>query len=162
MQRGLEELLAAVLAACRQHYGERLVSLAVFGSVGRGVARPDSDVDLLIIVRDLPRGRVARSADFRAVEQAVAPRLAALRLEGIRPELSPVFKTPAELSQGSPLLLDMVQDARLLQDREDCLRNALAALQARLERLGARRVWRGSAWYWDLRPDYRPGEVFEL
>lgn len=162
MQRGLEELLAAVLAACRQHYGERLVSLAVFGSVGRGVARPDSDVDLLIIARDLPRGRVARAADFRAVEQAVAPRLAALRSEGIRPELSPVFKTPAELSQGSPLLLDMVQDARLLQDREDCLRNALAALQARLERLGARRVWRGSAWYWDLRPDYRPGEVFEL
>lgn len=162
MQRGLEDLLAAVLAACRQHYAERLVSLAVFGSVGRRVPRPDSDVDLLIVARDLPRGRVARAADFRAVEQAVAPRLAALRSEGITPELSPVFKTPAELSQGSPLLLDMVQDARLLHDREDFLRNALAALQARLERLGARRVWRGSAWYWDLRPDYRPGEVFEL
>lgn len=162
MQRGLEDLLAAVLAACRQHYGERLVSLAVFGSVGRGVPRPDSDVDLLIVAQDLPRGRVARAADFRAVEQAVAPRLRALRSEGITSELSPVFKTPAELSQGSPLLLDMVEDARLLQDREDFLRNALAALQARLERLGARRVWRGSAWYWDLRPDYRPGEVFEL
>lgn len=162
VQRDLEDLLAAVLAACRQHYGERLVSLAVFGSVGRGVPRPDSDVDLLIVARDLPRGRVARAADFRAVERAVAPRLAVLRSKGITPELSPVFKTPAELSQGSPLLLDMVEDARLLHDRDDFLRSVLAALRERLERLGARRVWRGSAWYWDLKPDYAPGEVFDL
>ena len=70
VQRDLEDLLAAVLAACRQHYGERLVSLAVFGSVGRGVPRPDSDVDLLIVARDLPRGRVARAADFRLCERA--------------------------------------------------------------------------------------------
>ena len=153
VQRDLEDLLAAVLAACRQHYGERLVSLAVFGSVGRGVPRPDSDVDLLIVAGDLPRGRVAR---------AVAPLFAALRAKGITPELSPVFKTPAELSQGSPLLLDMVEDARLLHDRDDFLRSVLAALRERLERLGARRVWRGSAWYWDLRPGFRPGEVFEL
>jgi hypothetical protein len=27
---------------------------------------------------------------------------------------------------------------------------------------GARRIWCGNAWYWDLKPDYRPGEVFEL
>jgi hypothetical protein len=162
VQRDLEDLLAAVLAACRQHYGERLVSLAVFGSVGRGVPRPDSDVDLLIVARDLPRGRVARAADFRAVEQTVAPRLAALRSKALTREFSPVFKTPAELSQGSPLLLDMVEDARLLHDRDDFLRSVLAALRERLERLGARRVWRGSAWYWDLKPDYAPGEVFEL
>jgi predicted nucleotidyltransferase len=162
VQRGLEDLLAGVLAACRQHYGERLVSLAVFGSVGRGVPRPDSDVDFLIVAEDLPKGRVARAADFRAVEQALALRLEALRSEGITPELSPVFKTPAELSQGSPLLLDMVEDARLLHDREDFLRSALAALRGSLERLGARRVWRGSAWYWDLKPDYAPGEVFDL
>jgi hypothetical protein len=31
-----------------------------------------------------------------------------------------------------------------------------------LEQLGARRIWRGNAWFWDLKPDYRPGEVFEL
>ena len=162
VRASLEDLLAAVVAACRQHYGQRLVSLAVYGSVGRDVPRPDSDVDLLIVAEDLPRGRVARAADFQRVEQAVAPRLAALRSEGITPELSPIFKTPAELSQGSPLLLDMVEDARLLHDRGDVLRVVLAALRERLQHLGARRVWRGSAWYWDLKPDYAPGEVIDL
>ena len=42
------------------------------------------------------------------------------------------------------------------------LRDALDRFAARLAALGARRKWRGSAWYWDLKPDYRPGEVFEL
>lgn len=162
VQSDLNELLAAVLSACEEHYGARLVSLAVFGSVGRGVPRPDSDVDLLIVATDLPQGRVMRASDFRAVERTVAPLLATLRTQGTTTELSPVFKTPAEIAQGSPLLLDMVEDAQLLHDRDAFLRNVLTAFRERLERLGARRFWRGSAWYWDLRPDYRPGEVFEL
>jgi hypothetical protein len=31
-----------------------------------------------------------------------------------------------------------------------------------LHELGARRVRLGSAWYWDLKPDFKPGEVFDL
>ena len=26
---------------------------------------------------------------------------------------------------------------------------------------GSRRIWRGDAWYWDLKPDYTPSEVVE-
>jgi predicted nucleotidyltransferase len=39
-----DSLLQAILAASRVRYGDRLVSLAVFGSVARGTQRPDSDV----------------------------------------------------------------------------------------------------------------------
>ena len=77
-------------------------------------------------------------------------------------ELSPVLKTPSEVQQGSPLFLDMLEDARLLVDRDAFLERAFEALRARLARLGARRIWRGNAWFWDLKPDYKPGEVFEL
>jgi hypothetical protein len=157
-----ESLLTAVLAACQQHYGERLVSLAVFGSVGRGTPRSDSDIDLLIVAESLPNGRLKRADDFRTVEQTLASRLAEARAGGLNPELSPVFKTPAEVRMGSLLFLDMTEDARLLYDRDNFLREALADFKARLERLGARRIWRGNAWLWDLKPDYQPGEVFEL
>jgi len=157
-----ESLLARVLDACRQHYSARLVSVAVFGSVGRGTPHPDSDVDLLIVADDLPNGRLRRVAEFRAVEAAVAPGLAEARKAGLAPDLSPVFKTPSEALQGSLLFLDMIEDARLLYDRGDFLREALSKFKARLERLGARREWRGNAWIWDLKPDYKPGEVFEL
>jgi len=157
-----EALLAHLLAACRQCYAARLVSVVVFGSVGRGTPRPDSDVDVLIVADGLPNGRLRRAAEFGAVEAALAPHLAEAHSAGLTPELSPVFKTPAEIAQGSPLLLDMIEDARVLYDREDFMRQALADFEARLRRLGARRIWQGSAWHWDLKPDYKIGEVFEL
>lgn len=53
-------------------------------------------------------------------------------------------------------------NARILYDRGRFLEGALDGLRARLARLGARRIWRGKAWFWDLKPDYRPGEVFDL
>ena len=40
------------------------------------------------------------------------------RRAGLAAWLSPVLKTPAEIERGSPLLLDMVDDARILYDRE--------------------------------------------
>lgn len=158
----LEKLLASLLAACQQVYRERLISVAVFGSVGRGTPRPESDVDLLIVAEDLPQGRVQRAAEFRQVEALVAEELSELRRAGVNTELSPVFRTSAELATGSPLMLDMVEDVRILHDSGGTLQEALEQFRARLQRLGARRVWRGDAWYWDLKPEYRPGEVFEL
>jgi len=150
------ELLNHVARLCREQYGERLVSLAVFGSVGRGTARPDSDVDLVLIVRDLPNGRIARVREFAPIEVA----LEIATKDHI--ELSPVFKTPKEIANGSPLLLDMIEDARILFDRNDFFKNTLNGLKERLQRLGARRIWRGNIWYWDLKPDYKQGEIFEI
>jgi hypothetical protein len=73
-----------------------------------------------------------------------------------------VFKTPEEVLAGSPLLLDMVEDARVLVDRDAFFQAAIDRLKERLARQGARRIWRGNAWLWDLKPDYQPGDVFEL
>ena len=157
-----DALLADLLDACRRHYGDRLAAVAVYGSVGRGTPRFDSDVDVLIVVDGLPAGRFPRVADFGAVEQALAPRLRAARDAGLHPELSPIFKTPAELVRGTPLLLDMTEDARILHDPDRCLASVLDSLRAQLKALGSRRIWRGDAWYWDLKPDYKWGDVIEL
>ncbi|MPZ17932.1 MAG: nucleotidyltransferase domain-containing protein [Luteitalea sp.] len=155
-------LIERVTAASRDYYGERLVSLAVFGSVGRRTPRPDSDIDLLIVAEDLPRGRVPRVEEFGAIEARMAQELDAARRAGYPILLSPVFKTPTEVQTGSPLFLDMIDDARIVVDRDEFFARALGRFKARLTELGARRIWRGNAWYWDLKPDYRPGEVFEL
>ena len=157
-----ERLLAEVTEVCRSYYGERLLSLAVFGSVGRGTPGPDSDIDLLLVAVDLPDGPVARNEEFGSVRRAMAPSLKAVGAEGLHPELSPIIKTRAELDRGTPLLLDMTEDARILHDPHGVLVAALDRLRRRLRELGSRRIWRGRRWYWDLKPDYRPGEIFEL
>lgn len=148
--------------ACQRHYGVRLVSVAVFGSVGRGTPASDSDIDLLVVADQLPRGRLARSDDFVGVERRVEPHLTSAHALGLHPSLSPILKTPEEVTAGSPLFLDMVDDARILFDRDGFLQRAFAELAARLARLGAKRIWRENMWYWDLKPDYKPGEVFEI
>lgn len=44
--------LESFLAAVRSHYGDRLHDVVLFGSRARGDNRPDSDVDLAIILKD--------------------------------------------------------------------------------------------------------------
>ena len=68
-----EALLGRLLAALREHYGEGLVACAVFGSVGRGTQRHDSDLDLLLVIRGLPRGRFRRVEGFLPVETRLEP-----------------------------------------------------------------------------------------
>ncbi|HSM49811.1 MAG TPA: nucleotidyltransferase domain-containing protein, partial [Thermoanaerobaculia bacterium] len=143
-------------------YGERLVSVVVFGSVGRRAMRADSDVDLLLVAATLPDGRLARVQEFDGVEHALAGELEAARRSGVATRLSPILKTPEEVSAGSPLFLDMIDDGRLLVDRDGFFATILAGLEERLDRLGARKLRRGGGWVWDLKPSFRPGDVVEL
>ena len=103
-----------------------------------------------------------RVDEFLAVEEAMAKDFLHAESQGVNTTLSPVFKTPEEVLAGSPLFLDMVEDAQVLYDRDGFLAEQLARLEARLTKLGAMRIWKGNAWYWDLKPDYTPGEVLEL
>lgn len=154
--------VARVLEAVRVHYADRLASMAVFGSVARRTARIDSDLDLLLVVDELPVGRGARLATFRPIEEALEDSLRDLARSGIETELMPVLRTPAELRTHTPLMLDLTQDAVILQDRDGVLAASLDDLRARLARLGSRRVWDGDGWYWDLKPDFRRGEIVEI
>lgn len=162
MHDAIRPLLDCLRTRCQEHYGDRLISLVVFGSAARGTAGPESDIDVLVVADGLPDGRVARVREFLAVEREMSSDLATARRAGWSVELSPAFKSPDEVRAGSPLFLDMVEDALYLTDRDGFLHGALDALRSRLAALGARRVWRANAWFWDLKPDYRPGEVFEI
>jgi len=157
-----DEILRRLVQRLQAHYGPRLVSVAVFGSVGRGTQREDSDIDLLIVARDLPRGRTARVEEFLPVEQRLEAWLAPPRAELMPVALSPVLKTPEEVEAGSPLFLDMVEDAQILHDEGGFLAAYLERLRQRLVALGSRRVWRGSNWHWVLKPDLKPGETITL
>jgi hypothetical protein len=157
-----DRLLDELVPALRARYGPRLVAVAAFGSVGRRTPREDSDVDLLIVARGLPSGRLRRVEEFEPVEAALDASLRAVSADGLPVALSPIFKTPEEVVAGSPLFLDMVEDALIVHDPEGFLVGYLDGLRARLRALGARRIWAGNAWYWDLKPDLRPGEVIRL
>lgn len=155
-------LLRELAAETVRHYGDRLVAVAVFGSVGRGRQRADSDIDLLIVAEDIPDGRIKRMREFEKVEAALEPSLRRLKDEGIDTCLSPVIKTPREVKRGSLLFLDMIEDSIIMYDRGGFFGSFLKDFEKRLAALGARRVVRGNSWHWVLKEKYREGEVFEL
>ncbi len=163
LKEKFKEIEQLLLSELKSYYGERLVSAVIFGSVGRGTQTFESDIDLLIIAKGLPDGRMKRIREFDLIEEKIEPFLESLRKEEkINTYISPVIKSPEEAIKGSPIFLDMVEDARILYDRDNFFEKVLERLKNRLKELGAKRIWRGNAWYWDLKPDYRPGETFEL
>lgn len=148
--------------ALRSELGDNLVSVVLFGSVARGEARPSSDIDLLVVGERFPAGRFARLRVLEGADRRIEPELERLHPLGLEPRLVPLVKTREEAARVVPLYLDMVEDARLLHDRDGFFRAVLARLRARLTELGAQRRRRGRVRYWVLKPDLRPGEVFEL
>jgi hypothetical protein len=162
LKEKFHELQQRLLQEIRSFYGSRLISVVVFGSVARETYRHNSDIDILIVSEDLPNGRMKRVKEFSQVEDRIEPFIESLKKEGIDTYISPIFKTSDEVETGSPLFLDMVEDARILYDKNDFFKHRMDRLKKRLKELGSKRVWRGSTWHWVLKPDYKPGDVIEL
>ncbi|HJX11143.1 MAG TPA: nucleotidyltransferase domain-containing protein [Candidatus Binatia bacterium] len=64
----MKEIIQELSAALRARYGDRYRGLLIYGSEARGEARPDSDVDLLLVLRDTnrPSREIDRIADILA------------------------------------------------------------------------------------------------
>jgi len=157
-----KDLIGLLLKEIKNFYKERLVSVVIFGSVARGTQRFDSDIDILIVVKDLPKGRLKRTIEFMEIEEKIENYLKDLENIGIHTYISPVLKTPEEIKMGSLLFLDLVEDAKILYDKEDFFKKELEKIKETLKNLGAKRYWLGNAWYWVLKPHIKPGENIEL
>ena len=142
--------------------GESLVAIVLFGSVARREATPYSDIDLLIVAEKLPQGRFARQEWLQAAENLLEPKRRSLYKEGMLTDFCPIIKTPEEARQITPFYLDFVEDAVILYERDGFFSAVLEKLRQSLSRLGARRMRLGKIRYWELKPDYVPGEIFEL
>jgi hypothetical protein len=56
----------------------------------------------------------------------------------------------------------MVDDAIILYDKDGFFAGVLERLRRRMQELGSKKIYIGDKWYWDLKPDSKPGEVIEL
>lgn len=160
-----EQMLQQFRAILEQKMEDSLVSLIVYGSVARGKAHKDSDIDLLIIQKNAPEVYYQRLKPVMEAEKELRKSQAfeTVRQEGLMPYLSYLILSPEEAQQNRYLFLDMIEDSVILLDKEDFFNLRLKELRQRLELLGARKVILGDdSWYWDLKPDLVAGEVFEL
>ncbi|OYT38094.1 MAG: hypothetical protein B6U89_06320 [Desulfurococcales archaeon ex4484_58] len=165
LRKGLENLsepyktlVHKLVEALREVFGENLVSIIIYGSVARDEARRDSDLDLLIIARNLPRSRGSRVRLFEKAEEQISSFLDELFDQGYYVSLSPIILTPEEARKIPPIMLDMVIDSIIVYDKQGFIENLLKYLAEKLEELGAERINIGKKWYWRLKKNYRLGE----
>ena len=138
--------------------GERLISLVLFGSVARGHPHRTSDIDLIVVAEGLPWSLAERRRPYlQAWERArVAHNLPHI-------EWNLIVKSPEEARVHSPLYLDIGEEGILILDRGGLSGGVLSARRERMRALGSRRVYLANGtWYWDLKPDFRFGEVVEI
>ncbi len=68
MSPAVQSILAELRVQLEQLYGDRLERLVLYGSQARGDAEPDSDIDVLVVLRGevSPGEETARISDARA------------------------------------------------------------------------------------------------
>jgi predicted nucleotidyltransferase len=138
-------------------------SFALYGSITRGRAKKQSDIDTLIVSEDFIGSVGSRIEKLYRVEELVKDELAWLRKHGIYTSLSFTPLRREEAERAPFLFLDLTEEAIILYDRDQFLNRILTDLKAKLLKLGARRVFINEEnWYWDLKPDYKFGEVVQI
>lgn len=157
-----QRLLKRLLELMVRDFGEDLLACALFGSVARGEGRLDSDVDLIVIIR---KGIEYPMELFVKIEKELKKDEEYVRIEkkGCKPEFFPVFFRDDEVGKTPWLFLDIQNHGIILTDREGILKKEFQRLKTRLSELGAMKVvLEDGTWYWDLKPDWKPGEVVEI
>ena len=162
IKKPYDAIINKLAEALKKKYEENLISIVVYGSVARGEARKDSDIDLLIVADNLPKDRLKRQKEFTEAEKEIIDEVEKLNTEGYHIEISPIIKTKTEASKISPLYLDMVEDAVIIYDKNNFIRKILERMKTQLKTLGSKRIKMGKKWYWMLKPDYKFGEEIKI
>ena len=157
-----KKLLSQLLQDLRNAFGaEVILPYALFGSVARGEARPDSDIDLLIIHEPVDFRPVGRFVDV-LLDLRESDEYRQLKEAGFSPDPYPVFMTEEEIYERPLILLDIMDHGIIIYD-SGVLRKRFESLSKRLTELGTRKIiLEDGSWYWHLKPDWKPGEVIEL
>ncbi len=141
-------LYQPLVAALRTSFGERLLTVVLFGSRVRGEAKKDSDHDVLLVISGLPYNPLQRMREVRGAVLEIPLRL------GL------IAKTPEEIDMNlSPLLLDVCVDGVCLQGKEYFEGYHRKALRA-LDQSGLRRCWQEGEYFWQF--EHPPTREWEL
>lgn len=161
-----KKLLNHFLYQLNKKFKESLISVVLYGSVARGNAKENSDIDLLLIINKPPSNYHRRIEKVMEVEHLLEKSEEYKKLkkrDGIEPYFNYIIFSKEEALENHYIFLDMIEDAKILFDKNNFFTKRLKEIKKRLIELGSEKVYlEDGTWYWDLKPDLKLGEVFSL
>jgi len=139
-----------------------LLSVVLYGSVARGKAHRESDIDLLILYR---KGNFDTGEAYAAsvIESRESREYRALFEKDIYGEISPLFMTLEELGSNPLILLDIIEEGIILSERNHCFTKMVKKMRKKIKKMGSKKVaLPDGSWYWELKPEWKPGELIEV
>jgi predicted nucleotidyltransferase len=121
--RDISKILDEFLQRCKQKFGDNLISIILFGSYARGTATEYSDVDLLIIAKNLPKRRIER---YKIIRDIILDFIYEYEIN-----LSPILIKPEELSHKniSPLIYGILTGYKVIYDKNNFWKNYLERIK---------------------------------
>ena len=150
MQSNYVNKIEKFVSDLKTYYKERLVSIVLFGSIARGEAKPESDIDMLIVAKDLSIDYLTRIEEL-------------IKNVKYGAEIQPIIFDVKEASICRPLYLDILDEGKILYDKNDFIKGIFDKMRKRLKELGAVKIkLEDGSWYWKIKPDIKYGEIVEI
>ncbi len=148
------------------YYKDSLISIVVYGSVGRGKFTGCSDIDFLIVISsssDSVCGRIHLFHDNVINKAEQTEEYRELIDKKLPYRIMPIVYTVEGLKNHPPLMLDMTEDSVILFDCGDTFLKEIENIKERMRDLGSKRVFlENGSWYWILKPDIKWGEIVKI
>ncbi len=164
LQRYILTLANKIVEILKDSYKERLTSVCLFGSSVRGTLRDGSDIDFLVVIKEVKMSYHKRIKEIIPLLDAIRALREYEELENFKLHIEPCFLvfTADEIKDHPPILLDISQEGLILFDKENFLRKQLTQVKEALVRLGSRKKITPHGHYWTLKPDIKPGEIINI
>ena len=131
----IRQILKEVLEEILTRFRKELVSVVLFGSYARGSPHQRSDVDLIVIVENLPQGWRERGALELSIEQLGLKLGRAIQV---------ILMEPADVRYSTeniaPLMLEIHDAHFCLFDRENFFQREMVRFSEDLEKRGVRKL----------------------
>jgi predicted nucleotidyltransferase len=158
------DLAVEVKNKLKERFKSNLVSVCLFGSAARKTLRKGSDIDFLVVIEKANSSYHKRIKEILPMVSSIRESKKFLCIEALHLDLEPSFLilSKEELKAHPPILIDITEEGIILEDKDDFLRKELASIKEKLTHFGTVKKITPQGYYWIIKPDIKPGEVFEI